>query len=156
MTTSKQLAAYAESLCGDNGSRYRARFGLPGNSPWSAAFASYCLSAFPETSGMVDSSRCSDFTKLISSSEVDWIPGPQYGSSKKPKEGDIALINWSSKQDGSVNRICIVRRYNVSDDTIDVVMGDAGSDSNNNTVAMRTYSSDLSCIKGYMRIKSLN
>lgn len=156
MTTAKQLAAYAESLCGDDGGRYRARFGLPGNSPWSAAFASYCLSKFPETSGIVDSPKCSDFTKMSTSSDIDWIPGPQYGSSTRPKEGDIVLINWSSKQDGKVNRISIVRRYNREDNTIDVVMGDSGSDCGSSTVAMRTYNADLSCIKGYMRIKSLN
>lgn len=149
MTTSKQLASYAESLCGDTGSRYQSMFQASGNVPWSAAFVSSCLNHFDDTSSLLSSNRCSDFEKIKGSDKVQWIPRGK----SSPKQGDIMLFNWSSNQTGKVNKVGIVKKCGSS--TVDVVLGDCGADSRNSTVAMHTYNQDLTCIQGYIRIKSI-
>lgn len=156
MTTCKDFARYAESLCGSKGTKYQAKFQLPKNSPWSAAFVSACLSSFESTSGLISSSKCSDFESLAESDEVRWIARSECDRRTTPKEGDVVLINWKSNNSSPVNKVGIVRRYSSSENTVDVVIGDCGADSITSTVSMRTYSADLTCIKGYVRIKAFS
>lgn len=114
------------------------------------------MSNFESTFGLINSSKCSDFESLASSDKVTWIARSECSKRTTPKEGDVVLINWKSDSAGPVNKVGVVKRYSSSANTVDVIIGDCGADSATSAVSMRTYSADLTCIKGYIRIKAFS
>lgn len=154
--TGLEFAQFAESQCGKGASEFRSNMGLGKNSAWSAAFVSSCAKKCDVSGSVIPKvTTCQDLADKGVSKKYVSNPGTlvsSTASSVVPQPGDVALFVWSSKSEERADSVGVVRSYDPSTDTVEVVVGDCGSTgSNNSKVRMVTYSKSFSCIKGYFR-----
>lgn len=154
MPTGEEFADLAETKCGLKGTVYQSKYNLTKNESWSAAFVSACAEEYEVSNVLIpESTKCQDIAdKGTDNSNVSYAGSWVNKEENKPMAGDIVLFVWSSKKSDRADSVGIVKSYDKSTDSLEVIVGDYGdTGSSRSTVRMVTYRNTYKCIKGYFR-----
>ena len=148
MSKKDEFIAYAESQCGKKGDKFWRSVGSAKNMPWSTTFITSCAKQTGICNKVLPNT--SNANSYIKKGRNDVSsPGKFLPNNNLPQSGDIVMMGTD---ENNIDRVGIVRSYDLNTGTMKVIMGDSTKSGHNRSiVSMFSYDPTYNEIVGYFR-----